>query len=207
MHYQMSARFLKYALGACLALCVFGLGLGSQGAVHPDFAFLHISDLHFPHSGSEATLADLRGIGDVYLAPFNTTSTAPSFIIETGDLTEFGPRNNAWEAHNKALRAVGLPYYSALGNHDTVWRSLSREISETYGSTCYSWNNYGCHFVVLRSPCIQDPRPILEPQELEWLRRDLQQVGEDTPVFAKSTPVPMRNLNLRKSSGLTMSRP
>lgn len=180
---SVSAARRKRAFIVFLSLLLAALGLAPRCAAVPDFSFIQVSDLHFPHSGSEATLADLAGIGEVYLRPYRTVSAKPSFIIETGDLTEFGPRGSAWDRHNRAISALGLPCYSALGNHDTTWRSLTREISETYGSTCYSWNDYGCHFVVLRSACIQDPRPVLEPQQLSWLKRDLEQIDKDTPVF------------------------
>ena len=152
-HHMRRARAVQVILAVWL---VCGLCSG-VGADQPDFTFIQVSDLHFPNSATEATIADLANLGEVYLKPYRVTAPPPSFIIETGDLTEFGPKDGAWDAHNRALKAIGLLSYPALGNHDMTWRALSHEITAAYGSTCYSWNNFGCHFVVLRSAGLQDP--------------------------------------------------
>jgi outer membrane protein assembly factor BamB len=154
-----------------------------SASAQPDFTFIQVSDQHYNHPTTEATMADLISLRDIPLKPYHVTALPASFVIETGDMTEFGPKAGAWDAHNRATRALGIPCYPVLGNHDMTWSALSHEIALAQGREYYSWNNFGCHFVVLRSAGIQDPRPALEPHQLEWLKNDLAAVAPDTPVF------------------------
>lgn len=176
----------KVAAGpfSLLLVVVFLAGVGIQpAAAVSDFSFVHISDEHVFHSGTEETIAELATLGPVPLKPYGVTAPAPSFVISTGDLTEFGPKGGAWETVSRFYGAVKIPKYMTVGNHDETWRSLSYEMRQLYGKPCYSWDAHGCHFVILKTAGLQDPRPVLAPEELAWLKGDLKAVGPDTPVF------------------------
>ena len=56
-----------------------------------DFTFIHGSDSHAPQQGSDATIAQIATLGPVRMANYGVTSSAPAFVIMTGDITEFGP--------------------------------------------------------------------------------------------------------------------
>ena len=150
----------------------------------PDFTFIHISDEHSGAGPSTAqTIADLVNISSINMQPYGITAIAPTFVIETGDMTEFGPKNGSWESLNQSYSLVSMPRYMALGNHDGTWRSLSCELTKLYGAPYYSFDRCGCHFVILDSAGFQDPRPVINPEELNWLKFDLAKVGPDAPVF------------------------
>ncbi|MCE5198895.1 MAG: PQQ-binding-like beta-propeller repeat protein [Armatimonadota bacterium] len=153
-------------------------------AAIPDFTFIHVSDEH-TNSGptTAATIADLSALSSVTLEPYGVNAITPSFVIETGDMTEFGPKNGAWDLLNTWYSSCKLTRYRALGNHDSTWRSLSPEMTKLYGASYYSFDKFGCHFVILDSAGLQDPRPVLSPEELDWLKKDLARVGRECPVF------------------------
>lgn len=162
-----------------LMLAVCGTVLAAVG----DFTFIHISDEHVPHAGSAETIAELASIGEVYLEPYGVTAAKPSFVIQTGDMTEFGPRGGAWDLLNSYYADVGLDRYMTPGNHDETWRSLSYEMRGLYGAPYYSFDRFGCRFVIINSAGLQDPRPVIGPEQIDWLREDLKSISGDTPVF------------------------
>lgn len=165
-------------------IAVFVLAaVGALDAPAREFSFIHISDEHIYHSGTPETIAELNTPSPVLLKPYNVTAPAPSFMIETGDMTEIGPKAGAWNKLEELYSTVPLPRYSMLGNHDGTWRSLSYELTQRYGAPYYSFDHAGCHFVVLNSPGLQDPRPTLGPEQLAWLKADLTKINASTPLF------------------------
>ncbi|HEY3298301.1 MAG TPA: PQQ-binding-like beta-propeller repeat protein, partial [Armatimonadota bacterium] len=160
------------------------LNITGASAAVSDFTFIHISD---EHANSEAktadTIKDLAALSSVELSPYGVKAVPPAFVIETGDMTEFGPKNGAWDTLDSYYSCTSLPRYRSLGNHDGTWRSLSPELTKLYGAPYYSFDKSGCHFVILDSAGLQSPRPVLSPQELDWLRADLKSVAKDTPIF------------------------
>lgn len=183
-------EFLYKSIGAITAAALLpgvlsskALGAESNVLQIPDFSFIHISDEHVFIKGTKETIAELSKLGEVLLKPYDIKSTVPSFIVETGDMTEFGPKGGAWEALNGYYSSVPLPRYRALGNHDETWGALSFEMRDLYGAPYYSVDKFNCHFVILNSSGLQDPRPVISPEELEWLKGDLRNVSSDTPLF------------------------
>lgn len=162
---------------ACMTICLI------VQAAPESFSFIHISDEHCPMTQSAKTISDIKSLGQINLTPYNVTAPAPSFIIETGDETEFGPRSGAFDTLNSYYDGVSIPRYMILGNHDSTWRSLSYELRQLYGGTYYSFDKFGCHFVMLNSAGLQDPRPLLSIEEINWLKTDLEKTGKDIPVF------------------------
>lgn len=159
-------------------------GLRAERIAIPDFTFIHISDEHSGAGGATSeTIADLARISGVRLEPYGVDALPPTFVIETGDMTEFGPKGGSWDALNRWYSATGFTRFRALGNHDSTWRSLRPEITRLYGAPYYSFDRYRCHFAVLDSAGLQDPRPVISPEELDWLRADLARVGSERPVF------------------------
>lgn len=164
---------------AVLMLAVCGAALAAVG----DFTFIHISDEHVPHAGTAETIAELSSIGELHLEPYGVTAAAPSFVIQTGDMTEFGPKGGAWSLLNQHYADVAMPRFMTPGNHDETWRSLSYEMRGLYGAPYYSFDRFGCRFVIINSAGLQDPRPVIGPEQIDWLREDLKSISCDTPVF------------------------
>ncbi len=168
----------RIILSATLALLIV------SAALSEDFSFIHVSDSHSgAGGGTAASVANMLSLNSVFLEPYNVTALKPSFVIDTGDMTEFGPVDGAYDNLLRMYSAGNLKRYPSLGNHDGAWRSLSPEITREFGAPYYSFDEYNCHFVVLNSAGIQDPSPMFGPEQFEWLKSDLKKTGKKTPVF------------------------
>ncbi len=163
------------------ALCAGSLPAAPDGV--EDFTFIHATDIHAPMPQSRQVLGLLAGQGEVDLAAFGMKAPAPSFAIATGDLTEFGGGNGWWEEYLDYWKPSGLKVYHALGNHDNTWYSLLKQQRSTGQGPYYSFDAHGCHFICLMSATIQDPRPSFGEEQIVWLRKDLEKVAPETPVF------------------------
>lgn len=173
----------RFILPAIVVLTM-GICMPARSAVVSDFTFIQISDEHV-NSGKRTpeTIRDLAALTSLELTPYHVNALPPSFVIETGDMTEFGPKNGAFELLDKFYSVTNMPRYRVLGNHDCTWRSLTPEMTKLYGAPYYSVDKFGCHFVILNSAGLQSPRPVISPEELEWLKMDLKRIGTDSPVF------------------------
>lgn len=167
------------ALAALMLLCLALTAICAQPVTN--FSFAHTSDDHVQKLAS-VTISEFENPQPILLEPFNVTALPISFVIDTGDITEFGGRGS-FEKFQSFYSNVKVPYYIALGNHDGTWRSLTYEIRQLYGSPYYSFDKFGCHFVMLCSAGFQHPLPSFGPEQLVWLKKDLEKVGKDVPVF------------------------
>lgn len=192
----------RSGLGAALATLAAAFGLvGSLQAQPrspiPDFTFIHCSDIHVPPGvdrktgpaggpqfGSAEVTAQIKTLtGPLELKPYRVSVPAPSFVIATGDLTEFGGLNGWWEQYQGLWRGAPFPVYQVCGNHDSTWASQRFQIRKLHGGPFYSFDQSGCHFIGWDSASVQDPRPSFGEEELNWLREDLKRVSKTTPVF------------------------
>ncbi|HTE20609.1 MAG TPA: metallophosphoesterase, partial [Armatimonadota bacterium] len=167
------------------------------GTKIPDFTFIHASDCHVPPGvarrtgpaggpqfGTAEVVAQIKGLTDpIELRPYGVTVPAPSFALSTGDNTEFGGLDRVWEQYLGLWQDAPFPVFHVLGNHDNTWAAQRHRIRELHGSTYYSFNRHGCHFIGWDSATPQDPRPSFGEEGLEWLRADLKGVDPATPVF------------------------
>lgn len=147
-----------------------------------NFTFVHISDDHTTQTKAAQTISELENPQPILLEPFKTIALPPSFIIDTGDVTEFGSAA-VFKLYKDYFKNVDLPLYISVGNHDGTWRSLTYEITQLYGWPYYSFDKNGCHFIVLYSAGFQHPLPAFGPEQLTWLQKDLEKAGKDIPIF------------------------
>lgn len=177
----MRSRFWL-AVIVILLFCA-GWGVSAQSNV-PDFSFIHCSDVHVP-AGKEspATIAQMRDVKEVKLAPYNVTAPPPSFAIVTGDLTEFGGGKAWWQQYLDLWKDFPLPIFHVSGNHDATWDCLRDRIRQLHGNAFYSFDRNGCHFIALDTATPQDPRPSIPQEFLLWLQEDLKKVTPETPIF------------------------
>ncbi|MFB3896147.1 MAG: PQQ-binding-like beta-propeller repeat protein [bacterium] len=179
MHFS---NIFKKDYSSLIGLVVIAvIAIGTAYGIPQDFTFVQISDIHSPLPKSQETIAEIAKLKPIYLAPYKTMSLPPSFIIATGDITEFGMKG--WSAYNSYIAQCKIPVYSELGNHDNTWSALQQELRKLYGSPYYSFDTFGCHFIGLVSPTIQEPLPTFDVAMLNWLKLDLAMVGQKTPVF------------------------
>ncbi len=151
----------------------------------PDFTFIHGSDSHLPDSAAatQSVIGEIANLGEIRLTPYAVTVPAPSFVIVTGDLTEFGPYQGGLDAYLNCWKNIKIPVYNQSGNHDGTWYCIRRALRRWHGSHCYSFDFNGCHFVGLDTSTPQDPRPTITKEQLIWLKEDLKKVKPTTPVF------------------------
>ncbi|MHB0998073.1 MAG: outer membrane protein assembly factor BamB family protein [Armatimonadota bacterium] len=164
-------------------LALYVLCFSSAVYAITDFTFIHASDVHAPHAKSGGTISEIINSGPVYLEPYKVTSDKPSFVLVTGDLTEFGYGNGAWETYLSYWKDVRAPVYAVSGNHDGTWDCMRDAMRSMYGSICYSFDKYNCHFIALDTATPQDPRPGITLEQIDWLKSDLRKTGQKTPVF------------------------
>ena len=171
------------SLSALLLAMLAPCAAAENGAAVPDFTFIQASDVHAPMAQSKATIARIPGLGEIDLAPFGVRVPKPSFVIVTGDMNEFGGGSGWWAEFLSYWKDCKIPIYYGLGNHDNTWHANLKFLRDLGLGPCYSFDKYGCHFVSLMTPTLQDPRPSVGEEELIWLRQDLAKTGARTPVF------------------------
>jgi len=155
----------------------------AQSVAVADFTFIHTSDVHAPMAQSRETIAGIKALGEIDLAPYGIKVPKPSFAVVSGDLNEFGGGSRWWDEYISYWRDSPFPAYHALGNHDNAWFSGIRGLRDLKQGPYYSFDHSGCHFVVLMTPTAQDPRPSIGEEQIAWLVDDLKKIGPTTPLF------------------------
>jgi len=174
-------EFLKLAgLGGV----AFASGLGcstARGGVmaglsdNDDFYFVQLSDTHWGFSGAEAN-PDATGTLPKAVAAVNALTTQPDFIVFTGDLThttedpkERRRRLGEFKEIVSQLKVKNLRFLP--GEHDGSL-DRSKAFQEFFGSTHYTFDHKGVHFIVLDN--VSDPRGRIGDEQLRWLDTDLK---------------------------------
>ena len=94
------------------------------------FSFLHFSDIHIgPHLTMPEMSDSLRSypcvtsaakLGPTKLDPYGIEAPAPSFVMVSGDLTEYGYPLPTLEVVDKYFADYTIPQYFTPGNHDNT---------------------------------------------------------------------------------------
>ncbi len=118
----------------------------------------------------------------------------PAFLITVGDITGDGLATQ-WDSPNlpksqsfaQAIKHLSpsIRHYEVLGNHDCPPRGGVRDkFVARYGSTYYSFNEKGVHFVVLDPYMKGDVNNTgLTGDQLKWLEKDLAGLASGTPII------------------------
>ena len=110
------------------------------------------------------------------------------FGLSLGDLV--GNRPDLFNPYIEATKAIGLPWYNLMGNHDINFDakedSLSDESYEAhFGPANYAFNQGKVHFIILDDVIYPDPRGGkgywggLNAQQLAFVENDLKYVPKD----------------------------
>ncbi|WP_181308656.1 calcineurin-like phosphoesterase family protein [Rufibacter sp. XAAS-G3-1] len=119
--------------------------------------------------------------------------------IGVGDLV--WDNHKLFADYNKAVAAMGIPFFQALGNHDMDYRLGGDETSDatfqkTYGPTFYSFNRGQAHYIVLDDVRYlgteRDYDGYISEQQLNWLKEDLRHVPKDHLVIINAH-IPISN--------------
>ena len=119
------------------------------------------------------------------------------FVVHLGDLVQEYPESSrfaeAVEAARRQLDQVGIRPYQIAGNHDvgdkpdltmpTNWVTAASlgQYHAWFGTSWYSWDAGGAHFVVLNSQIMNSDLPERTIQQT-WLAQDLE-THSGKPVF------------------------
>lgn len=102
-----------------------------------------------------------------------------------------------WDAHelfadyDKAVGAMGIPFYQCLGNHDMDYNKGGDETSDDtfqklYGPTYYSFNRGQVHYVVMDNVRYlgkdRDYDGYFQQNQLDWLQKNLSFVPKEKLV-------------------------
>lgn len=135
---------------------------------------------------------------------YRTLSDVPVYALTLGDMTT----DSRWYKRNFALpeylqlleNNFPLPVWHSMGNHDNDIKggddmASCRPYREIIGPYYYSFNIGGFHFVVLDDIVYDMPlneegrvekvtgyKTYVAPEQLSWLKNDLKNVPENTPV-------------------------
>lgn len=110
--------------------------------------------------------------------------------IAVGDL--IWDNHKRWKDYRKAIGEIGIPFYQAIGNHDSDLDNGGDKGSDVsfkreFGPTYYSFNRGKAHYVILDDVRFTGPGKkydgFITPEQLNWLEKDLSFVPRENVVF------------------------
>jgi calcineurin-like phosphoesterase family protein len=153
-----------------------------RAAGQDDFYFVQMSDTHWGFEGPPNP--DAKGTLTKAVAAVNSLEHEPDFIMFTGDLThttdnpvERRKRLAEFKDIVKALKVKTVRFMP--GEHDASLDN-GKAFQEFFGSTHYTFDHKGVHFIVLDN--VSDPRALIGDEQLAWLSADLKQQKIDAPI-------------------------
>ena len=147
------------------------------------FTFALLTDTHISTSNPKPMEDLQRSIADINRNP------DIEFVVVTGDLTESGDRASI-QAIKAALDQLRVPYYAASGNHETTWsESGVMDFTRVFGDSRFAFSHAGAYFIGFNSgPVIRMADGHVAPQDIAWLKHNLDSVKHSTPDTLHSTP-------------------
>ena len=106
------------------------------------------------------------------------------FVIVAGDVTEEGDRASLKRV-KYLLDQLNVKYYITSGNHETKWsESGATDFGHLFGSDRFRFENKGFLFLGFNSgPVIRMADGHVSPQDISWMKKELEVVGKDKPVI------------------------
>ena len=158
------------------------------------FTFALLTDTHISTSNPKPMEDLQRSIADINRNP------DIEFVVVTGDLTESGDLTSI-QAIKAALDQLRVPYYAASGNHETTWsESGVMDFTRVFGDSRFAFSHAGAYFIGFNSgPVIRMADGHVAPQDIAWLKHNLDSVKHSTPDTLHPTPIfvfthyPLRN--------------
>ena len=175
--------FLKLAgLGGVGVVFASALPGVARADDHDEFYFLQLSDTHWGFEGPPNP--DAKGTLLKTVQSVNSLEQQPDFVMFTGDLThttdnpvERRKRMAEFKQIVSELKAKTVRFMP--GEHDASLDN-GKAFQEFFGSTHYTFDHKGVHFIVLDN--VSDPRALIGDEQLGWLAADLKQRKADAPI-------------------------
>jgi 3',5'-cyclic-AMP phosphodiesterase len=183
--WMMSGGILKsYGLSQMIDQSTGGI---RKGLVIPnsDFSFVQISDSHIGFNKPANT--DVIGTLQAAISKINAMSSAPSFVLHTGDLSHLAQADE-FDTLEQSLKSVktGKIFY-VPGEHDVTDNGklyLERFGKGTKGDGWYSFDSNGVHFIGLANVTnhVDGGLGYLGPDQIKWMEDDLKGISSSTPI-------------------------
>lgn len=171
----------------------------------PLFSFVYLTDIHV-----QPERHAMEGLSQ---ALTRVNALEPELILTGGDMImdalgqSYGRADSLYDIYEQLTSSVTIPIYHTLGNHEVFGLYEQSGISEDhveYGKQMflnrmkleqayYSFDHKGWHFIILDGIGFTENRRYyghIDSLQLEWLAKDLESVGPDTPVIM-STHIPL----------------
>ncbi len=162
-----------FCLNAIVALLNFQFALLAQQKT----SFIQITDTHISsnpvtHRALEQVLLSIKQLND-----------KPAFVINTGDLTDFGSEIE-FQHYKTIIDKSGLNFYHALGNHDVRWCNIGKKgFIKWLGPLYHSFCHKGIQFFILDSGLLLEQYGHFSKAQLNWLREELNKIGTEKPII------------------------
>ena len=182
--------------GASGPLALKATGVVSSPKVAESFHFLFFTDTHIQ--------PELNAAEGCRMAFAKMVREPVDFAICGGDLIFDGlavghdRAHLQWDLYRQASSSLHVPVHYTIGNHDIFGLSPKsgiatddpeygrKDFQDRYGSTHYSFDHKGWHFIVLDSIGLLDSRTYIGQvgaEQIAWLKDDLARGGPHQPVI------------------------
>ena len=166
-----------------LLLCLFPLLVLAETA---PFRFAWLSDTHVGAPTGEQDLRDaVRDINSL---------TGLSFVVHSGDVTEFGSREQLRLA-KELLDGIRIPVHVVPGNHDTKWsESGATDFLRLWPDDRFVFEYGGFRFIGMhQGPLMKMGDGYWAPQDVRWLEETLQKLPDKNQPIIFITHYPIRD--------------
>ena len=135
----------------------------------------------------------------------------PDFVITGGDLVydvmrgNYAKSESLFSLYKNMSTGFNMPVHNCIGNHDLfgIYEESPEDENHPdykygmwerhFGKTYYSFDHKGWHFITLNSLDVTEDKrykTIFHKEQLEWLKKDLENVNSTTPIVI-ITHIPM----------------
>ncbi len=164
---------------------------GGKTPAGSELSFVQVSDSHMGFN--KAANPDVAGTLQIAVDRINALASPPEFLLHTGDISHLS-KPEEFDTVDEILKgAPAKDVFFVPGEHDLL-NDDGKQYLERYGKRSvggqgwYSFDKKGVHFIGLVNVHNLKAGGMgsLGPDQLEWLRRDLQHIKHSTPlvVFA-----------------------
>jgi 3',5'-cyclic-AMP phosphodiesterase len=159
--------------------------LGGRAPAAGELSFVQISDSHMGFN--KPANPDVAGTLKAAVDKINGLSTAPEFLLHTGDISHLS-KPEEFDTVDQILKATGKEVFFVPGEHD-VLNDDGAQFRERYGKGAkgagwYSFEKKGVHFIGLVNVMNLKAGGLgtLGHEQLEWLEDDVKHLKSSTPI-------------------------
>ncbi|MFH1718287.1 MAG: metallophosphoesterase [Planctomycetota bacterium] len=193
-------QFLSLSAVTCL-----GITRSTSAVTGPDtrgvrdFDIALITDVHIER-GEVAASKFSRTIAEI-------NSLRPAFVWDMGDMSLYP---NSGKAYLDCVNQFQMPLHACPGNHDIALNDTNprKLFNDCFGPAYYSFDFGGVHFITLDGNTVFDRQgkntidASLDPDQMAWLRADLEATPEQTPVIC-GVHIPIVSTYIKRRGGGT----